>query len=351
MRSISRLALVCVGVLGASHGCGKPAPPSGPPRIYFAEVSQDLAEISLAPQGHVVKFPFVNRGLSPLHVTHLVTSCGCANAVAKPTTVAPGASGQIIVRIAPVQSETRNTSVAVHCDDPSSPIVRVSLSWRAVAPLDTDPTLLDFGTVLPGQPVTRTIKLSRPAATIQEMPCFVTRISCQPTEILSAVLDDSPTEEQPDESQLVRVTLTPENESGDGRGTIHFNVEKCWRADLGVSVQWRVQDVVEAAPASLFLGSGRPGETCSRKVVLSAGSGQLLDIERIELRESDANLQAKLIRLSENRLVAEVQWKFPDSQGQYRNEFIIHCTKPEDRTVVVPVSAIVLAPRQKGDLQ
>lgn len=343
--------MVCVCVFGVSYGCGKPSAPSGPPRIHFAEVSQDLAEIPLAPQGQEVKFPFVNRGLSPLHITRLVTSCGCADADAKPSTVAPGASGRIIVRIAPVQSETKDTSVAVHCDDPSNPIVRVSLSWRAVAPLDTDPTLLDFGIVLPGQPITRTIKLRRPAATIKEMPCSVTRVNCQPTEILSAVLEDSPTDEQSAVTQIFRVTLTPENECGDRRGTIHFDLEKCWRPVLSVSVQWRVQGVVEAAPTSLFLGTGRPGETCSRKVVLSAGSGKVLDVGRIELRESDADLQVKLIRLGENRLIAEVQWKFPDSAGHYRNEFILHCTKPEDRMVVVPVSAIVLAPRQKGDVE
>jgi len=183
------------------------------------------------------------------------------------------------------------------------------------------------------------------------MPCIVTRVDCLPAEILSAVLDDPPANEQPAGTQMLRVTLTPEIESGDRRGTIHINVEKCWRSDLTVSVQWRVQDVVEAAPTSLFLGTGRPGEACSRKVVLSAGTGKTLDIERIEFREPDADLQVKLVRLGENRLIAEVQWKFPDAAGHYRNELIVHCTKPENRAVVVPVSAIVLAPVLKGDVQ
>ena len=350
MCSLLRLSLI-VCVVAACSGCGKSSTPSGPPRIHFPNVSQNLAEIPLAADGRDVEFRFVNRGLSALHITRLVSSCGCAGADVKPPIVAPGAAGKIIVRIAPVQSEARDASVAVHCDDPSNPIVHVSLSWRAVAPLDTEPTLLDFGNVLPGKPITRTVKLRRSSATIREMPCSVTRVDCDPAKILSAVLDDPPADEQTVSMQILRVTLTPEIESGDRRGTIHFNVEKCWRPNLSVAVQWRVQDVVEAAPTSLFLGTGQPGETCSRKVILSAGSGKMLDIERIEFRESDADLQVKLIRLSENRMIAEVQWKFPDAAGHYRNELIVHCTKPENRVVVVPVSAIVLAPMQKGDVQ
>ena len=143
-----RSFFLCAGAL--SVGCEKTTSPSGPPRIHFPSVSQNLGEISIAPRGRDVEFSFVNRGLSPLHISRLVTSCGCVDAVARPATVAPGEPGTIIVRIAPAESEEKHASVAVHSDDASNPAVRISLSWRAVAPLDIDPVLLDFGSVRPG---------------------------------------------------------------------------------------------------------------------------------------------------------------------------------------------------------
>lgn len=346
-RPLRLLLVVCAGAL--SVGCEKASAPSGPPRIYFPSVSQDLGEIAIAPQGRDVEFAFVNRGLSPLHVSRLVTSCGCVDAAARPATVAPGAKGTIVVRIAPAESEEKHASVAVHSDDLSNPALRISLSWRAVAPLDTDPVLLDFGSVRPGVPVERTVKLSRQTATIRELPCSVSRVDCSPEGTIAAVLDDQPAGGPASATQLLRVTLTPGIESGYQRGTIQLHVERCWRPTLSVSVQWRVQDVIEAAPSSLFLGTGRPGETCSRKVIVSAIAGAALAIERIELRDGDVGAQLKLVRQAENRFHAEIAWKFPETLGAYRNELLVYCTQPETRVLIVPVSAVVLDPVQAGE--
>lgn len=344
-----RSFVVCAGAL--SLGCENATSPSGPPLIHFPRVSQDLGEISIAPQGRDVEFSFVNRGLSPLHVSRLVTSCGCVDAVARPATVAPGGTGTIAVRIAPAESEEKRASVAVHSDDASNPVAHISLSWRAVAPLDIDPVLLEFGSVRPGVAVERTVKLNRQATTVSELPCSVSRVECSPAGAIRCKLEDRLVGGPASATQLLRVTLMPGDESGYQRGTIQLHLNQCWRPNLSVSVQWRVQDVIEAAPNSLSLGVGKPAETCSRKVVISSIAGTTLAIDRIELHDADAGAHLELLQHGKDRFLAEISWEFPETLGPYRNELLIYCRQPETRILVVPVSAVVLSPVKAGVIQ
>lgn len=340
-RRIPLIAIACGSLVWLS--CDNSAePPDGPPRIHFAQHKRDLGEIPITPEGRDVVFRFVNRGLSELRVTGLVSSCGCDDVNVENPLVAPGAEATITVRIISQQSEARSASVTVHSNDPARPRVVLQVSWRAVAPLEFEPLSLNFGALLPAQRVEQTVKLLQHGADPQRAVCRVEQVECFPSGQVSAAFVEQPATADSVAHKLLRVSLTAGENSGAAHGRIVVTLQVCWRESLTIPVSWRVQDVIEATPARLFLGSGRGGEVFAKNVLILARPGEVLKIKNIRFQNQISGARATWKRLTSSQILVHVEYELSEMPGRQTRELIVQCTEPVVRTVRVPVSAYVL---------
>lgn len=322
--------------------------PDGPPRIHFTNTKQDLGEIPIAPEGRDIIFSFLNRGLSELRISQLVSSCGCAGADINNSVLAPGEEGIVVVRIAPHQSENRSASVTVHSNDPSRPRIPLRISWRAVAPLEFNPLSLDFGTIRPNETLEKTVKLIwRDDA---DVSCRVGRVQCFPAERLRVSIESAEAEvDVRRKSESFIVSLTAPSVAGIQSGRIEVFLDNCWRKSVSIPVSWHVQDVIEAKPGRLFLGTGYAGETRTQKIIISSHPGEFLEIDETGFQEMIPGMSISCKRLGSNRIIVDVEWILPESAGRHTSEIVFRCKQPKQQTLTVPVSVYIFK-QQDGSL-
>lgn len=312
-------------------GCEVATPsPTGPAKAVFETTQRDLGDIPIAPQGRIIEFPIVNRGLSDLKIHKLVQSCSCVDAAAEPSILKPGERGRVAVAIAPDRAEEKSASVEVHTNDPLDPVQKLRVSWRSHAPIELEPLEIDFGRVRPGQTVQRSASLRRHGSA-GEM-CEVIEVSASPADVVRAARTND----------RVSLTLVSGSSLGPHHGTLTVRLSTCWREELSVPLRWHVADVIDVQPRELLAGSGTAGERITGRVIVSAEPGSRLEIEDVGWNGASSDAGVTWKRLSEDRAIVEVTWMLPATSGSYRGELVIDCSGPENRRLHVPVSAYVL---------
>ncbi|MGC1273888.1 MAG: DUF1573 domain-containing protein [Planctomycetaceae bacterium] len=306
------------------------SPPTGPAKAVFETVRRDLGDIPIAPQGRIVEFPVVNRGLSDLRINKLAQSCSCVDATAEPSILKPGATGRVAVAIAPNRAEEKSATVEVHTNDPSDPVQKLHVSWRSHAPMELDPLEIDFGRVRPGQTVQRSASLLRHGSAGET--CEVTEVSATPAERVRIART----------GDRLSLTLLSASSPGPQHGTLTVHLDGCWRKDVSIPLRWHVADVIEVQPRELLAGSGTAGERVTGRVIVSAEPGSRLEIDDVSWRGESGDADVASTRLTAERAIAEIVWTLPADSGTHRGELVIECSGPKDRTLRVPVSAYVL---------
>lgn len=341
MKAASALFLASFLVV-LSCSCARQNDPQGMPLLYFPNRQRDLGELILdASHSRDLVFDFVNRGTAPVQIGRLVASCDCADARAAKESVLPGKEGRVSVRILPDRAGDRKATVTVYSNDPTNPFIDLVVTWQAVAPLEFDPYRLDFGTLRPGESADRTLRLVR--RNDERFPsCRIARLDCTPPENLSAewVESDSAgsSRARPSSGSTVRVQLLAQGKSGERTGVVTAELNECSQKALRIPISWRVRDAIEVAPQTLLLHVAE-GEIGVGKVVVSADPGEELDVERAELLGLALGSEVTIDRLDASRVMVEIAIKLPEQAGLHEGKLQVHCTRPEERALVVPVMA------------
>lgn len=309
-------------------GCGGTAL-EGPPLADFKTTQKALGDIPIAPKGRVVEFPVLNRGLADLRIEKLVRSCTCVESKVSRSVLPAGASGIIALAIAPQRAEEKSASVSVHTNDPTQPVVNLTVSWRAHAPVEVEPLEIDLGRVRPGQTVERT------ATIVRHMPpneaCRVEKVSAGPADAVQVSRD----------SDRLTLLLVAGSSPGPQRGELTIDLKGCWRESVSVPLRWHVADVIEAQPRELMAGSGAPGQRVKGRVVVSAEPGRRLEVQKVRWEEPQSGVETNWKRLNEERAIVDVVWTLPHAAGVHRGNLVVECASPEARTFHIPVTAYV----------
>ena len=360
-RRIAAAALVAA--VAAVPGCDG-APPAGgvtvdadagPPRAVFATLRQDAGTIPITPVGHVFAFPLTNRGGTDLHVTGLTTSCGCTDATVTADVIPPGGTAEVRAVITPKLPEARGASVTVATDDPDAPGTTLTIDWRAVAPWTPEPADLDFGPLRPGETAERTVRLVRHAVAGGHPAGTPAGLDVGGNAALAAAWADAePAGDGGDgDDRAVRVRLTAPAELGRGSGVVAVGLTGGWVESLPVPVRYEVRDAVTALPPRAFLGSGPPGADRRVRVQLvGAGPLEVTEPPTFAAAGSGAagpldGLSVTTTRLAAGRVVIDLAGPLPAAAGPHAGALTVGVRvtppagPPEDRTVVVPVSAFV----------
>ena len=328
-----------------------------PPRAVFEFEQLDGGIIPLAGLSdgtHTFTFPLANRGGSPLHVSGVIAGCGRTDVQLTARVLAPGETAEVRAVIAPRHPERRDVNMVVQTDDPDRPETTLNLRWEAVAPLSPDPPELDFGPVLAGEIMTRTIRLRRHpvAGGAAGEPEKLTAFAPSVGGTLAAAFQEA---EPKSGDRRVAVTLTAPRTSGVGGGAVEVTLAggPAGSAEsLRVPVRFEVREILSVRPSRAFLGSGPAGAAAAARLIVTGRGGLRLTTEPT-LADDDGQSQTQITvrtrRLATDRLLVELSGTLPTRPGRHESTLRITASVEElggtePRTLAVPVSAFVTGP-------
>ena len=104
---------------------------------------------------------------------------------------------------------------------------------------------------------------------------------------------------------------------------------------------WKVRDLIEVSPSRLLLSSGKAGDTRSGKLIVTGPSDEELVLEEVKFNGAFGQADSTWERLGPNRALISVTVTVPSEPGLHTAELEIRCTRPIEKTIVVPVSVYV----------
>jgi len=196
------------------------------PRIQTNISQYDFGEIT---EGVVVKFSFdvKNVGDDVLHITNVMTSCGCTAAVMQKDELQPGEETAINVEFnSEGKSGVQHKIIAIASNDASKPSLNLELTGSVLAKVDLaqqtkvvgpkiqfEKTIHDFGKIEEGSIVEYTFKYKNVGSEVLEISHVRTSCGCTAAVISGKTL-------KPQEEGTLKVEFDSSNREGAVSRTI-----------------------------------------------------------------------------------------------------------------------------------
>lgn len=244
------------------------------PDIQFERKSYDLGEVNQGerPEYH---FRFENVGTELLEIEKVVSSCGCAAALATTDKVEPGGSGEIKVTFKSAGYVGRVSKwVYVHSNDPDEPKVKLNISCTVVVDILVRPASLNFGKVQAGEEVTQKFTL---------LPMKLEEFQIEQIETSSPNLKyhiSEYTENRKDGFQI-QVTLTSEMPIGKFSEALKIQTDSEKHPVINVNITGQVRGDVWATPEEVAFGCHR-GNADTLEITINKGRRENFLIVRVE---------------------------------------------------------------------
>jgi hypothetical protein len=117
--------------------------------IEFEISTYDLGSVSDT-QAYKVVFPFANRGGGTLEILDVKASCGCTTPVLPKKFFAPGELSEIGVQFKPKGGGAQSKNITIFTNDPSQPVIMLTVEADVTQFLPTEPRLARFDAVQKG---------------------------------------------------------------------------------------------------------------------------------------------------------------------------------------------------------
>lgn len=190
------------------------------PRIQASISQYDFGEIT---EGVVVKFSFQvkNVGDQVLHITNIMTSCGCTAAAMQNDEIQPGKETQINVEFnSQGKSGQQHKTIALASNDASNPSLKLDLTGQVLSKekntesskiagpkIQFENTLHDFGKIKEGSIVEYTFKYKNIGSELLEISHVRTSCGCTAAVISGKSL-------KPNEEGTLKVEFDSSNREG-----------------------------------------------------------------------------------------------------------------------------------------
>lgn len=334
-------------VTAMSAGCGFTSQPSrhaASPTVFCANQDQDLGDILVdRHEPYTAEFLIENRGDAVLEIQGIVVGCACLRPQITQRKIPVGGRAVLRVGIRRLTAEERRATITVRTNDRVRPVLRLSLSWRANAPVIFEPASLDFGNLIAGESAEATVRVTRHAPShgaVQAIGEPRHRLEGLDARWAEGTMNN---EVWATRSMLVRVTAM--ETIRETHGLIEIDLPGSRANIVTLPVQWRVRRLVEVSPESLFLGSGGPGDQRRRTVVVHVPASRRLVIREVVVQPPSEELTVVRENESDRAVSLRIDARFPTQSGAHRSELRIACAEPTEMVLVVPVTLHVNAIR------
>lgn len=250
--------------LFASLLCGARAVAADWARDMFEIVRHDFGTVAVGAKAEFA-FKFTNKYLYEVHVARVRSSCGCSDVRITKDTLATYESGEVV---ASINSERlrgdQSSTLTVIFDKPRYAEVQLKITVFIRGDILLEPSGVDFGEVEQGAEASRTLTVTHFGNAdweIVDVLASTQHIECELGERVRS-------------GTRVSYPLTARLNAGMAPGSLGTQlmlVTNDARAEkIPVMVEGNVRPLVSVAPASLYLGSLRPGQSISKRLVVRA---------------------------------------------------------------------------------
>jgi hypothetical protein len=330
--AVRALAVHALVLAAAAHA--EPAP-----RLALDEAVFDFGTVDRGVRvDHSFRLP--NRGDAELRIDHVKSSCGCTVAVISDRVVPPGGEGRVAVSLDTARLAGRATkTVTVYTNDPSAPVVGLSLTGQVTADVVLTPSPLYLGRIRRGEPVRRDVGIvpGRPGETYS-----VDRIE-PTTHAVRARVEPRP--EGP--GQRLVVELDRDLPLGRFNETLTLHTTSPREPVMTLPVFGSVEGDVVVLPPQVTFGITQGGGTPEREVYVRNRGARPVAVTRVVVPEKIATYTLTPVRDGEEyRLTIRLRDQLPP--GKVESTVEIFTDHPDEGRLVVPLYAIVRDGRRRS---
>ncbi len=241
-------------------------------RASAADWSRDMFEVTQHEFGTIAAgakaefaFKFTNKYLYDVHVARVRSSCGCSDVRVTKDSLATYESGEVVASINSQRLRgNQSSTLTVVFDKPRYAEVQLKVTVFIRGDILLEPSGFDFGEVEHGADASRKLTVTHYGDAdwkIMDVLGNASHLECElgepvvsgnrvSYELTAKIAADAPAGSLG--TQLLLVTNDPQAEK------------------IPVMIQGSVRSLVSVAPASLYLGSVRPGQAVSKRLVVRA---------------------------------------------------------------------------------
>lgn len=244
--------------------CGARAAAADWARDMFENVQHDFGTIAAGAKAEIA-FKFTNKYLYEVRVARVRSSCGCSDVRVTKDTLATYESGEVVSSI---RSERfrgdQSSTLTVVFDKPRYAEVQLRVTVHIRGDVLLKPSGLDFGEIEQGAEASRTLTVTRygkPDWRIVDILASTDHLECELSE---------PVRSGTGISYSLTATLAADAAPGSLGEQLLLVTNDPRSERIPVMVEGSIRPLVSVAPASLFLGSLRPGQSVSKRLVVRA---------------------------------------------------------------------------------
>lgn len=325
----------------ACYTCRTKRVQNGLPRLEINEHTKNLGDV-LPDSEHVVQYQLRNIGAAKLNLFDIKSSCGCMQPVVSKSTLGPGETGTMEVKITtPHHTKHISHSIVLHSNAPDQPMVRLAIVGDVRWPVEVSDESVQFHSVLQGETERKEIELFTPDASSFEVSRIETTVPWLKADVVLKSYHR--------QRFAVSVQSPP---LGTFSESIRFytNVKRRLLITVPVTGDVKVASVV-VTPRLLLLGTVAPGLNKEAIVRLDVPPTLDMDLTVSDISISpkdERNNTLKIVdwqtkRHADSSIELRVSFLAPHLEGYYRTKLVVQIGKPP-KQVSIPVSCLVVRP-------
>ncbi|MBT0662812.1 DUF1573 domain-containing protein [Geobacter pelophilus] len=202
---------------------------SAAPQIQVQRPSHNFGTLI---QGKKLDYTFLikNTGDSPLKILHIRPACGCTAANASSPVVNPGKTSEIKVTFNSANFFGNvSKTIAVESNDPTTPVITLTLAGNIIEELAVKPKQLNLGQVKPDVAVTNYV-------TVENRGSKTVKLTAVKTPMPQLSIKTDKTMLKPGESARISVTITPRQDDRMLSGYITIATDNPEKQEIMVPV-------------------------------------------------------------------------------------------------------------------
>lgn len=306
------------------------------PKIEFKKKSHNFG-ISYTGQVLVVKFDFTNKGDTPLIITKIKKSCGCAKAIASATNILPDEKAFIKVSLKAGAPGKETQAASIITNDPSNPAVELKVLTTTHNLWSTTPDEpLFFKDVVKGMIQSKTFILSN-----KENDKFNIKTVKIKNPLFTAMIGEKNNVGIP-----ITVNFTGGNIEGTLNEQLYIKTDHEKQPDVYVRLIGQTTGFIKFSPTRAFFRNVKVGETKTLEIIAKTHTQtEIKDLQLTDIKSDDGHVVGEIIGKDSDGQLRIKLTLIPEPKAGYQFGTIRMKTNiPQEENVILSYSALVTRP-------
>jgi len=306
----------------------------------FAIKSHNFGSIPLLSDTQY-SFVFHNTSKQDVHIASATSSCSCTEVSVPVRTIKSGEKGEIVAKIntSGQHKQNKSATITVTFDKPSTAYVQLEVAVYIRPDIVLNPGSLDFGMVLEGQKVTKTVQLQY-AGNPNWRLIRIDRANKNPFIHAVAKLQENSGNNR-EMTYDIQVVLSDKAPAGDIREILRFVTNDQSSVAIELPINGFVMDALVAKPSPFQFGSIAPGETVTKYLVLRAS--QPFRVKNVRCPDDRRFIFSPSDQTSSVHIVAVTLTSRQENAENVAGIIHVETTLPDQEKLKIPIYAYYLS--------